>query len=63
MRTKKEGGVTLGSRDSSVVRVLDLRLKGHRFESQQGQQGNVLLQGQHSLQTLILVSVTMVACK
>ena len=47
----------LWGRDSSVVRVLDSRLKGHRFESLQERRENFLLQGQLSVLTLISVSI------
>ena len=47
----------MGSKDSSVVRALDSRLKGHGFESLHEQQDNFLLQGQLSVLTLISVSV------
>ena len=46
----------LGSRDSSVARVPDL-WSGHRFQSQQEQQENVLLRGQLSVLTRTSVSV------
>ena len=44
--------------DRSVVRVPDLWLKGHRFESPQERQENFLLQGQLSVLTLNSVSVS-----
>ena len=40
-------------RDSSVVKALDSRLKGRRFESLQKRRENFLLQGQLSVLTLI----------
>ena len=46
-----------GSRDRSVVRVLDLQLKGRGFESLQEWQENFLLQDQLFVLTLISVSV------
>ena len=39
--------------DSSVVRAPDSCFKGRRFESLQERRKNVLLQGQHSVLTLI----------
>ena len=41
--------MNLDSRDSSVVRVLDLWLKDHRFKSLQERRENFLLQGQLSV--------------
>ena len=49
-------GTNMGSRDSSVIRALDSRLKGCRFGSGQEWQDNFLLQGQLSVLTLISVS-------
>ena len=46
-----------GNGDSSVVRVPDSRSKGRGFESLQERLENFLLQGQHSVLTLISVSV------
>ena len=40
-----------------MVRVPDLQLKGHGFESLQVQRKNVILQGQLSVLTLLSVTV------
>ena len=47
----------IGSRDSSVVRVLDSWSKGPGFESRQEQWEKFILQGQLSVQALISVFV------
>ena len=49
--------ISLGGRDSSVVRAPDSRLKGRGFKSLLEQRENYLLQGWLSVLTLISVSV------
>ena len=51
-----------GSGDSTVVRASDSWSKGPGFESQQERQENILLQGQHFVQTFISVSVVPHPC-
>ena len=59
---KEEWHVMLGSRDSSVVRVPDVWLKGCRFESLQKWQENFLLRGQLSVLTFTSVTVPLHPC-